>query len=86
MAKQEDRIKIWAKIVAKAWADAGYKKRLLADPASAFAAEGYEIPKSFKLRVVEDKANEATLVLPQPPEEGVQIQDLEQRLAATLWT
>lgn len=72
--------KLWMKIVAKAWADEGYKARLLADPASVFKAEGLEVPSGIELKVVEAKANQAVFVLPKPGE--AEIVDGEERLAA----
>ena len=81
MAEQNDQAKQWAKIVAKAWADDDYKKRLIDDPASVLAEEGMEVPEGVKLDVVEATDKEAWMVLPPKPEEG-KIEESVERLAA----
>ncbi len=44
-----------ARVVARAWADAGYKARLLSDPEAALAELGYNLPETTpKLEVVEN--------------------------------
>jgi hypothetical protein len=59
--------RIIAEVWAKAWADEGYKARLLADPAAVLTAEGIAPPPGVTLRVVEDTATIRTLVLPAKP-------------------
>jgi hypothetical protein len=78
----EKRNKAWAKIVAKAWADEGFKKRLLQDAAAVFKAEGVELPANATIHVVEGKANEETLTLPPAPAGAAKIEKVEERLAA----
>ncbi|MFV3127226.1 NHLP leader peptide family RiPP precursor [Niveispirillum sp. KHB5.9] len=56
-----------SKIIAKAWADDGFKARLLADPAAVLKAEGLEIPAGIAVRVVEETSTTRTLVLPARP-------------------
>lgn len=83
MAEQNDQVKIWAKIVARAWADAGFKQRLLDDPGSIMAEEGMPVPDGMEIKVVEATEKQAWLVLPPKPEDG-EIETGEERLAATL--
>jgi hypothetical protein len=64
---QEERMKKIAKIIAKAWADEGFKKRLLSGQAQVFKEEGVEIPPGVEVRVVEDTATVYHLVLPMKP-------------------
>ncbi|MEA1648114.1 NHLP leader peptide family RiPP precursor [Nitrospirillum sp. BR 11164] len=63
----EENLKITGRIIAKAWADEGYKARLLADPAAVLTAEGLDLPAGTTFRVVEDTATVQTLVLPARP-------------------
>ncbi|TWB15510.1 putative ribosomally synthesized peptide [Nitrospirillum amazonense] len=63
----EENLKITGRIIAKAWADEGYKARLLADPAAVLTAEGLDLPTGTTFRVVEDSATVQTLVLPARP-------------------
>ena len=60
---------VWAQILSKCWTDAHYKTKLLADPVAVFQAEGLPVPQGLKLRVVEDTAETAHLVIPARPAE-----------------
>ena len=53
MAKYTDEqlTKAWFKIIAKAWADPGYKKRLLSAPKEAFRQEGIILNDSKILKI-----------------------------------
>lgn len=77
----QENNKKWQKIVAKAWADEGYKKRLLDDPNTVLKEEGLEIPEGVNFRIIEDTEKTRTLILPWPKVEG-DIEDMEERLAA----
>jgi hypothetical protein len=56
---------IWARVIARAWADSDFKAHLLADPNGAIEAEtGVELPAGLKLRVIEEQDDETVLVLP----------------------
>ncbi|TWB70663.1 putative ribosomally synthesized peptide [Nitrospirillum amazonense] len=59
--------KAYGKVIAKAWADAAFKARLLADPAGTLAAEGVAVPPGVRLTLVEDTDTVQTLVLPPRP-------------------
>ena len=77
-----DRTKQWAKIVAKAWADGDFKKRLLADPTAVLKAEGIEVPAGITLKVIENSETTIHLVLPAMPKSADGFQSVEARLAA----
>jgi hypothetical protein len=59
------------RIIAKAWADDGFKARLLADPAAVAAAEGIAVPAGVKIVVHENKPDELHVVLPEKPSEEI---------------
>ena len=84
MAEPNDRQKQWAKIVAKAWADEDYKRRLLDDPGAVLSEEGMKVPEGLQISVVEATEKQAWLVLPPKPETGKigRIEEVGQRLAA----
>ncbi|MFV3127225.1 NHLP leader peptide family RiPP precursor [Niveispirillum sp. KHB5.9] len=63
----EESAKITGRIIAKAWADEGFKARLLADPTAVLKAEGLAIPAGIVVSVVEDTSSLRTLVLPARP-------------------
>jgi hypothetical protein len=74
--------KTWARVVAKAWADEDYKRRLLADPAAVAKEEGVPVPEGLTLKVVEDAPGTRTLVLPPIPAElGTAVEADERRAA-----
>ncbi len=56
-----------AKAIARAWADEAYKAKLLADPHSALAEAGVEIPEGVTVKIVENTADIVHLVLPAMP-------------------
>ncbi|WP_300163885.1 NHLP leader peptide family RiPP precursor [Solidesulfovibrio sp.] len=62
--KQQDRSRVWARIVAKAWADEAFKERLMASPAAVLAQEGFEVPQGMAMTVVEASDGQGWLVLP----------------------
>jgi hypothetical protein len=54
-----------AKIVARAWADEGFRERLKADPRGAVADEtGFTIPDSIAVEILEETPDKAYLVIP----------------------
>ena len=78
-----DLTKTWARVVAKAWADEEYKRRLLADPAAVAAEEGVVLPEGLTVNVIEDAPGTRTLVLPPPPAPLEAGAEMEERLAAS---
>ncbi len=80
--KDETR-KIWARIVATAWMDEEYKKRLLKDPGSVLQEENVPVPEGLTIKVIEDAPGCRTLVLPPPPADLGTVGTVEERLAAT---
>jgi hypothetical protein len=60
----------WARIVAKAWADESFKKRLIADPKAILKEQGLEVAPGVQLKVIEDTENLHHLTLPPKPAEG----------------
>ena len=80
--------KEWAKVIAQAWADEGFKTRLLADPRSVLKENGIEFPENIKLGISEGKGDEINLTLPSKPADIGTIEELSQRAAAcslTIW-
>ncbi len=61
--------KAWGKIVAKAWSDELFKKRLLADPKTILKEHGFEMPADVTVKVVEDSGKTVHVVLPERPGE-----------------
>lgn len=77
-----EKTKVLARVIAKAWADAQYKQRLLNDPAAVLTEEGVNVPDNVTIRVVEDSESTRTFVIPPPPTDPSAIQEVEERLAA----
>lgn len=73
MTHDEGEKKI-AKIIAKAWADEGFKNRLLSDQAKVFEEEGLEIAPGVEVRIVEDTDKVRHLLLPMKPV-GMELSD-----------
>ncbi|GAB1394958.1 hypothetical protein MASR1M60_31220 [Rhodocyclaceae bacterium] len=64
-----DQTKQMQQLIAKCWADETFKQKLLADPAATLKAEGMALPEGVKLRVVENTAQQFTLVIPMNPDD-----------------
>ncbi|NOU65526.1 NHLP leader peptide family natural product precursor [Paenibacillus sp. LMG 31461] len=63
-----DTLKV--KIIKKAWEDADFKARLLADPRSALKQDfGIEVPEDIELSVLAETPAHYALVIPPQPEE-----------------
>lgn len=74
--------KAYGKIVAKAWADEGFKQRLLADPATVLKENGIDAPEGITFKVVESTSDLIHLILPPKPESRVvAAEDLDSREA-----
>lgn len=66
---QNEQNKKLAQLIAKAWADENFKKKLLSDPAAVLKAEGVELPAGMEVRAVEDTQTMHHLVIPTKPTE-----------------
>src|SRR5579872_6752575 len=65
----------YAKIVAHAWKDPKFKEKLLKNPKAALKEMGMDIPENFEVRVIEEKENSLTFVLPRTPAEVEELSD-----------
>jgi len=75
--------KTYGKIVAKAWADEGFKQRLLSDPTTVLKEHGIDIPEGVEFKVVEQSRNLIHLILPPKPDPAAfSAEDLRARAAA----
>jgi hypothetical protein len=79
--KNKDFPKIWTKMVAKAWADENYKKKLMTNPKKILKEEGIETPANLTLRIVEDTPNTQTLIIPAATQTA-SAEKIEERKAA----
>jgi hypothetical protein len=50
----------WARVVARAWDDDGFRQRLLAEPEAVLREAGIALPPGVPVRVVEDDAAQDT--------------------------
>jgi Nitrile hydratase, alpha chain len=57
----------WTQIVARAWADDKFKKRLLTDRAAVLKENGIDVPAGVAVKVVENTAKVCYLTLPAKP-------------------
>lgn len=54
-------------VIAKCWADEGFKKKLLSDPMETLKDEGVELPSDLTVKAVENTDNVFYLVIPTKP-------------------
>ena len=53
MIQQLSEDLVWSQIVARAWCDEGFMKRLRSDPRNVLAEHGLEVPEGMDVKVVE---------------------------------
>src|SRR5262249_11464628 len=63
----EQQSKSWEQIVAKAWADEGFKRRLSADPAAVLKEHGDAVPVGVQVKGVENTEKVLYLTIPARP-------------------
>jgi hypothetical protein len=64
---QDDGRKKMGKVIAHSWADAGYLKRLHANPHQVLAEAGLDVPPHHKVKVLEDTDDTLHFVIPRRP-------------------
>ena len=64
---QEEQGKKMGQLIAKCWADEGFKQKLLTDPAATLKAEGVALPAGLTVKVVENTDKVFHLVIPAKP-------------------
>jgi hypothetical protein len=71
MPAGQSQINRHARIVAKAWEDDAYRRRLLKDATKVFREEGVKIPRGVKVKAVANTAKVVHFVLPAKPEKSL---------------
>jgi hypothetical protein len=66
---QEEQGKKISQLIAKCWADEGFKQKVLADPAGTLRAEGLELPAHLSYVVHENTDKVVHLIIPANPTE-----------------
>ena len=82
VTRQEEFQKKWAKVVAKAWNDPAFKKKLLQDTEATLAHEGLPMPKGMRLEVHENTNKVFHINLPPKPERELSEENLKKIAAA----
>lgn len=59
-----------AKVVAKAWSDESFKKRLISDPKTVLESQGVVVPEGLEIKVVEQTKELVYVVIPFKPEDA----------------
>ena len=65
-------------VVARAWRDAAFRQRLLAEPAAALREAGVQVPEGLQVRVVENAETLVHLILPARPAGDLSDEQLDQ--------
>lgn len=63
------------KIIAHAWKDKNFLKKLVANPKQTLKEFGCPCPENFRVNIIEEKENEYTLVIPQAPSETSKLEE-----------
>lgn len=83
MFSYEEFKKVWPKIVAKAWSDAAFKKKLIDSPAEVLKTYGIDLPKGQRCIINESTKETIYLMLPPKPD-GQLTEEKLQQVAAGL--
>jgi hypothetical protein len=73
----ERATKAFGEVIAEAWADPGFKARLIAEPRTVLAEHGVDLPANVEIRAVENTDNVVYLALPPKPKEELSDEALE---------
>ncbi len=79
MAKNED---LKAKIIAKAWKDPAFRKKLIAKPKETLKEMGFDVPANIEVRIQQDDAGHFTFVLPAAPKNVNELNEAELKQVA----
>ena len=66
-----------SKVLARAWKDAAYRKRLFSNPHAALKELGFDVPSSLRIEVKEETENTSFLIIPPAPTEVKELSDVE---------
>jgi hypothetical protein len=64
-------------IIAKAWKDPTFKRKLMNDPKSALKECGCTVPDNVNMKVIEDSENSYTFVIPHSPKNATELSEKE---------
>src|ERR1700736_4124164 len=64
---QEEQGKKYSQLIAKCWADEGFKRKVLTDPVATLRAEGVEVPAGLSYVAHENTEKVVHLVIPAKP-------------------
>ncbi len=80
---QKEQNKKISQLVAKAWADDSFKKKLQSEPVAALKVEGVALPDGLQVRAFENTDKSIYLVIPAKPTE-LSDEDLEKAAGGTI--
>jgi Nitrile hydratase, alpha chain len=67
--QRREQARKYGQVVARAWSDELFKRRLLAEPSAVLREQGIEMPSDVEVRVVQNTDRVVHLVLPPTPAE-----------------
>lgn len=81
----DEQSKKIGQLIAKAWADDSFRKKLLSDPVATLKAEGVALPHGLQVRAVENTDKLVYLEIPSKPTE-LSDEDLDKAAGGTIGT
>ena len=73
---QEEFSKKYAEVIAKAWSDEGFKKKLLENPNETLKEFGVPMPEGITFHIHENGSGTCHLILPKKPEGELSEEDI----------
>ncbi|MFI5334953.1 MAG: NHLP leader peptide family RiPP precursor [Chlamydiales bacterium] len=74
--------KAWAEVVARAWKDDLFKRKLLTRTNEALKEYGLAVPAGVNLKILEETSTSTYLVLPNKPQEELSETEMKKMVAA----
>ena len=85
-ASDREAAKKFGRLVARAWSDEGFKKRLVGDPRTVLQELGIDIPAGVDVKVVENTSKVIYINLPRQPVDNLTADALARRPMLCYWS
>ncbi|MGH2585879.1 MAG: NHLP leader peptide family RiPP precursor, partial [Dehalococcoidia bacterium] len=72
---EQEELKQYGRLVAKAWSDPAFMGELRADPAGTLRQQGFDVPARMQVRVLEPEGPQIFVPLPAEPPAGEQLDE-----------
>jgi Nitrile hydratase, alpha chain len=76
----------WVRVIAKAWSDPTFEKKLMANPGQVLREENIEVPPNATIHVLKNTEKDLNLVIPSKPKGELSEDELKKKAAGVAAT